>query len=91
MATWTVDDTAIGTLSGATFTANTVKGGTTYVHATWMGLTGYATVHVKLHASVGQLNVKFATGGWFGAVTFTVFDVGALAAPWLSVTVSVTV
>src|SRR5262245_28286351 len=29
MATWTVDDTTVGTVSGPTFTANTVKGGTT--------------------------------------------------------------
>src|SRR5581483_1273572 len=52
MATWTVDDTSLGGFSGATFTANTQHGGTTYVHATWQGLTGYATLHVKLHASI---------------------------------------
>ena len=45
---------------------------------------------VKLQLSPEQLNVKFAVGGWLGAVTVTVLDVGALWAPWLSVTVSVT-
>src|SRR5262249_31154957 len=54
MATWSVDDPMIGTMGGTTFTANTVKGGTTYVRAQWMGLTGYATVHVKLHANVSD-------------------------------------
>jgi WD40-like Beta Propeller Repeat len=51
-ATWTVDDTSLGSFAGRTFTANTTHGGTTLVHATWQGLTGYATLHVKLHASI---------------------------------------
>jgi hypothetical protein len=52
MATWTVDDPTLGTFNGATFTASGAHGGTTFVRASWQGLTGYATVHVKLHASV---------------------------------------
>jgi hypothetical protein len=52
MATWTIDDNSLGTFAGATFTANTQHGGSSLVHATWQGLTGYATIHVKLHASI---------------------------------------
>ncbi|MCU1281902.1 MAG: tolB protein precursor, partial [bacterium] len=51
-ATWSVDDTTLGSFSSSTFTSNTDHGGTTLVHAAYNGLTGYATVHVKLHASV---------------------------------------
>jgi hypothetical protein len=51
-AAWVVDDTTLGTMSGHTFTSNTTKGGTTLVHAVWNGLTGSATVHVKLHSNV---------------------------------------
>ena len=39
------------------------------------------TVTVKLHVSPLQLDVKFAVGGWFGAVTVTVLDVVGLWAP----------
>ena len=46
---------------------------------------------VKLQLSPEQLNVKFAVGGWLGGVTVTVFEVGVLVAPTLSVTVRVTV
>ena len=46
---------------------------------------------VKLHVSPEQLNVKFAVGGWFVGLTEMVCEVGALVAPWLSVTVRVTV
>jgi hypothetical protein len=49
---WADDDTSLGTMSGATFTSNTTKGGTTLVHAVYNGLTGAATVHVKLHSTV---------------------------------------
>jgi hypothetical protein len=52
MATFTIDDTSLGTFTGALFTSNTVHGGSGYVHATWQGLTGYATIHVRLHASI---------------------------------------
>jgi len=48
-------------------------------------------VLVKLHVRPLQLRVNDATGGWFGALTATVCDAGALTAPWLSVTRSVTV
>ncbi len=46
---------------------------------------------VKLQPRPEQLDVKFAVGAWFGAVTVTVFEVVVLCAPWLSVTRSVTV
>lgn len=56
MATWSVDDTSLGSFSGATFTASGAHGGTTFVRAEWQGLTGYATVHVLLHATVPSDN-----------------------------------
>ena len=52
MAAFTVDDTSLGTFSGSTFTSNTTHGGSSLVHATYNGLTGYATIHVKLHATI---------------------------------------
>ena len=52
---------------------------------------GSLLVLVKLQLRPLQLDVKFAVGGWFGAVTVTLFDVVVLWAPWLSVTRSVTV
>jgi len=52
MATWSVDDAALGVFSGATFTPGTARGGTSLVRAQWQGLSGFATVHVKLHARV---------------------------------------
>ena len=45
---------------------------------------------VKLHVSALQLDVNAAVGGWFGALTVTECDTLPVA-PWLSVTVSVTV
>jgi hypothetical protein len=58
-------------------------------------------VLVKLQSRLVQLNVNVATGGWFGsgggggggggAETVTVCEAGALPAPWLSVTVNLTV
>jgi len=45
---------------------------------------------VKLQFNALQLDVKFAVGAWFAAVTFTVFVVTGLWAPWSSVTCSVT-
>src|SRR2546428_13463816 len=47
-------------------------------------------VLVKLHVSALQVAVNAAVGGWFGAATVTAFDVEPVA-PWLSVTVRVTV
>jgi hypothetical protein len=52
MAIWTVDDTTLGSFSANTFTSNVDHGGTTLVHASYNGLTGFATLNVKLHASV---------------------------------------
>src|SRR2546428_13089987 len=52
---------------------------------------GSLLVLVKLQLSPEQLNVKFAVGGWFGGVAVTVFEVGVLVAPPLSVTVRGTV
>ncbi len=52
---------------------------------------GSLLVLVKLQFRALQLDVKFAVGAWFAAVTVTVREVGALTAPWLSVTVRVTV
>src|SRR6476646_6567818 len=49
-AAWSVDDTSLGAFSDSTFTSNVDHGGTTLVHATYNGLTGFATLHVKLHA-----------------------------------------
>src|SRR2546430_15871004 len=46
---------------------------------------------LKLQASVGQLEVNAAVGGWFGAVTCTVCETGLELAFWLSLTVRVTV
>ncbi|MDB4967828.1 MAG: tolB protein precursor [Myxococcales bacterium] len=56
MTTFTVDDTTLGSFSGATFTASGAHGGTTFVRGTFQGMTGYATLHVKLHASVPSDN-----------------------------------
>jgi len=55
-ATFSVDDGALGAFSGNTFTSTVDHGGTTLVHATYNGLTGFATLHVKLHASVPSSN-----------------------------------
>jgi hypothetical protein len=55
-AAWSVDDTTLGAFSGSTFTSNVDHGGTTLVHATYNGLTGFATLHVKLHATVPSDN-----------------------------------
>ncbi|MCA1663465.1 MAG: hypothetical protein LC659_04215, partial [Myxococcales bacterium] len=52
MTTFTVDDTTLGSFGGATFTASGAHGGTTFVRAAFQGMSGYATVHVKLHATV---------------------------------------
>jgi len=51
-AVWSVDDPTLGSFNGATFNASGVHGGTTLVHATYQNLGGYATLHVKLHASI---------------------------------------
>ena len=51
-ATWTLDDASLGSFSGNTFTSNVDHGGSTLVHAAYNGLTGFATLHVKLHAMV---------------------------------------
>ena len=50
--TWTVDDASLGAFSGNGFTSTVDHGGTTLVHAAYNGLTGFATLHVKLHAMV---------------------------------------
>ena len=55
-AAWSVDDTSLGSFSGNTFTSTVDHGGTTYVRATYNGLSGFATLHVKLHASVPSDN-----------------------------------
>ncbi|MGZ3442208.1 MAG: hypothetical protein ACXVDD_21965, partial [Polyangia bacterium] len=52
MTTFTVDDTTLGSFGGATFTASGAHGGTTYVRGSFQGMAGYATLHVKLHATV---------------------------------------
>jgi hypothetical protein len=52
MATWTVDDTTLGSFGANVFTTSGAHGGTTYVRASVNGQTGFATLHVKLHASV---------------------------------------
>src|SRR4029079_14290927 len=54
MAAWTVDDPSLGSFGGATFAANTIHGGTTYVRASWQGMSGFATIHVKLHATISD-------------------------------------
>ena len=54
MTTFTVDDPSLGSFNGATFTASGAHGGTTFVHGNFQGMAGYATLHVKLHASVGD-------------------------------------
>ena len=54
MTTFTVDDATLGGFSGATFTAAGTHGGTTFVRGNFQGMTGYATLHVKLHASIGD-------------------------------------
>jgi hypothetical protein len=56
MTTFTVDDTTLGGFSGATFTSSGAHGGTTFVHGDFQGMTGYATLHVKLHATVPSDN-----------------------------------
>jgi hypothetical protein len=58
MATWTIDDATLGAFAGDVFTTGTQNGGTSMVHATWNGLTGSATIHVKLHASVMTTGCK---------------------------------
>jgi WD40 repeat protein len=55
-ASWSVDDTTLGAFASNTFTSNVDHGGSTLVHASYNGLTGYATIHVKLHASVPSDN-----------------------------------
>ncbi len=47
-----VDDTTLGSFSANVFTSNVDHGGSTLVHATYNGLAGFATLHVKLHAAV---------------------------------------
>ena len=54
MTTFTVDDATLGTFNGATFIASGTHGGSTFVRGNFQGMTGYATLHVKLHASVGD-------------------------------------
>ena len=51
---------------------------------------GSLLVLVKLHVKAVQLDVKAAVGGWFGAATATDLEVLPVA-PWLSVTLRVTV
>ncbi len=51
-ASWSLDDTSLGAMSGPQFTSNVTKGGTTMVRASWHNLTGAALLHVKLHATV---------------------------------------
>jgi len=55
-AAWSVDDTSLGSFSGNTFTSTVDHGGTTLVHASYNGLSGFATLHVKLHATVPSDN-----------------------------------
>ena len=44
MTTFTVDDTTLGSFSGATFTASGAHGGTTFVRGNFQGMIGYATL-----------------------------------------------
>ena len=55
-AAWSVDDTSLGIFSGNSFTSTVDHGGTTLVHATFNGLAGFATLHLKLHATVPSDN-----------------------------------
>jgi hypothetical protein len=55
-AAWTVDDPSLGAFSANSFTSNVDHGGTTLVHASYNGLSGFATLHVKLHATVPSDN-----------------------------------
>src|SRR4051812_14958374 len=52
MTAWAVDDASLGSFNGSTFVASGLHGGTTYVRANFQGSSGFATVHVKLHATV---------------------------------------
>jgi hypothetical protein len=47
-ATWSVDDTALGQLTGATFTAGGAKAGASTVRAAWSGAAGSAVVTVDV-------------------------------------------
>jgi hypothetical protein len=55
-AAWSVDDTSLGAFSANTFTSTVDHGGSTQVHAAYNGLSGFATLHVKLHATVPSDN-----------------------------------
>ncbi len=52
LATFAVEDPTLGGFAGHTFTSNVDHGGTSTVRATFMNLTGTATLHVRLHAQV---------------------------------------
>jgi hypothetical protein len=57
LASFTVDDTSLGGFAANVFTTTTTDhGGTTYVRARYNGLSGFATLHVKLHASVTSVS-----------------------------------
>jgi hypothetical protein len=50
-ATWTLDDTSLGTLILGGFTSNVTKGGSSSLHASLDGDSGDAMIHVKLHSN----------------------------------------
>ncbi len=49
---WLLDDPTLGSIAAGLFTSNITKGGTTIAHAMYQGLSGAATIHVKLHATL---------------------------------------
>jgi hypothetical protein len=53
-AQWTLDNPAVGTINGGTFTASGAAGGTVLVQATYNGSSGQALLHLRLHASGGS-------------------------------------
>jgi hypothetical protein len=51
-STWTIDNTALGTLVGSTFTASCTVGGDGTIYAMYQGKSGFVTIHVRLHARI---------------------------------------
>jgi hypothetical protein len=52
-ATWSIDDAALGAMSGRTFSSVTTRGGTTLVRATWAAPDGHTL------AAQAVLNLRF--------------------------------
>ena len=52
MATWQLDDPGLGSLTQNLLAVGSDHGGVTQLHAYWRGLSGVATVRVRLHATV---------------------------------------